>query len=156
MSINSGRWTRENLLRNPLFTLCPAVEGLEPLLLAVGGCSGRHGGKSVLEGMLEPFGALCEDAPPAVVAAPARLACRVVGELSHGEGVTVGGHALLLCQVVAAAVAPSAWEGGKLFVAPLLTFLGSSTFGVVRRGYKGEPPVRKRAREYAAPALVPA
>ena len=41
MSLNAQRHSAGNLAREPRFTLSPAAAGMEPLLLAVGGCSGR-------------------------------------------------------------------------------------------------------------------
>ena len=41
MSLNSGRHSLANLSRDPVFSLSPAVEGMEGLLTAIGGVSGR-------------------------------------------------------------------------------------------------------------------
>ena len=105
MSLNSSRHTTSNLLRSgsgTAFSLSPAVAGMEPQLLALGGLSGRaSGGRGeVGPAKLEVAGvtlvgmggapALREGALPALERAPAQLACRVLYVLPGDGGTQVG------------------------------------------------------------------
>ena len=154
LSLNAGRHTLSNLLAEgrSAFTLCPWVEGMEPLALACGGSSGAaHLG---LGGKLAGLGvALCAPGggaaggggcgPPALRDCPVHIACRVRGRmgLAGEDGAAEGGDALrghvaLLCSVEAAWVAAGYWGEGKLCRAGpglprLLSFLGSRVFAPI-------------------------
>lgn len=144
MSINVRRHTLINLRSSSLFTLSPAVEGQEGVLLALGGSSGSDTNVYTHTGKLETIGvsttqcapteppphltkkrpravdalAAVAAAPPCLAASPARLVCRLRSELTcndGGGGVT--GHALLLCDIITAFVSTLYWDSKRF--APL-------------------------------------
>ena len=96
MSLKSSRHTTGNLLRDGRFTLSPACEGMEPLLLRLGSSSGRAGVRKV-----EACGV--QLAPLGVVAAAAdAAACHAPGVAWRGHPLPAIAHAPahLLCSVV--------------------------------------------------------
>ena len=138
-----------------IFVLNPAVQGMEPLLLKVGGCSGRDIDK------FDEFGIACccpgwqQDVGSMRPRAKQKLSAKEQKELvvqearnsaiAVAEGVAahllckvlttsaLNGHQLTVCQIIAAWARPSYWSSGKTFVAAppspsLLGFLGTKTF----------------------------
>lgn len=97
MSVNRKRHTLINLLERRVFSLSPAVEGLESLLIALGSSSGREdpgklssSGARLVPTLIESprlkkrsrVAALETAPPPCIAASPARIACRVKCEMS--------------------------------------------------------------------------
>jgi flavin reductase (DIM6/NTAB) family NADH-FMN oxidoreductase RutF len=165
ISLNARRHSLANLRAGrAAFSLSPAVEGLERALLSLGSCSGADGGAGGKLARLgletaaacagaggagagagagaggkrpraapePPAWAAAAAALPALAGAPARLVCVVRRELPAD----VAGHALLLCDIVAARVRADHWVDGKRFATPrgaprLLSFQGSGVFSAL-------------------------
>lgn len=98
MSVNRKRHTLVNLLERKVFSLSPAVEGLESLLVTLGSSSGRENPDKLCSSGAQLSTTLIESPrskkrsrvaelesapPPCVAASPARIACRVRCEMTR-------------------------------------------------------------------------
>jgi flavin reductase (DIM6/NTAB) family NADH-FMN oxidoreductase RutF len=141
-SINKRRHTASMLQIGRSFVLNVPVKGMEKLVLAIGGCTGKTQDKlSTLDlqtchpGWIEAESKQGgeEEELVAIRACVAHLVCRV--ESIQEEA----GHLLVRAQLKQAWVRKDYWDG-KTFVAqredvpPYLTFLGSQRFGYVLAG----------------------
>ncbi|ELR21913.1 uncharacterized protein ACA1_046120 [Acanthamoeba castellanii str. Neff] len=138
-AVNKRRHTASLLRVGRSFVLNVPVQGMEELVLAVGGCTGKDEDKfdklnldlcqpgwTDLDTMIEDGG----DRLLAIRPCVAHVVCRVEAVQDKA------GHLLLHCRLQRAWVRPDYWNGKNFIpqrpgVPPYFTFLGAQTFGYV-------------------------
>jgi flavin reductase (DIM6/NTAB) family NADH-FMN oxidoreductase RutF len=140
-SINKSRFTTTRLVGGTSTKFCLSIptKGMESLLLQIGSCSGFKLNKFTELEIKQKN--LIQDWPPVIDHCAAYLACRVHGIFPSPQD----DHFMISATIIYAKVLESYWQDGKTFSPtisssnnvnenpPILTFLGSQTFGYVNR-----------------------